>query len=88
MEPVRPRIRLMRPRLAQWPQTRYGGTNGRAENRKGFGGARRRFEWRPRRGDFGDVIGNLSRKSLAANVSIPHVRLGIGGAYSMTHPVT
>src|SRR5947207_2530620 len=38
----------MRPRLAQWPQTRYGGTNGRAENRKGFGGARRRFGWRPR----------------------------------------
>ena len=53
-----------------------------------FGGTRRRFEARQRRSDFGDVIGNLSRKSMAPDVSMPHVRLGKSSAHSTNRPVT
>jgi hypothetical protein len=41
-----------------------------------------------RRSDFGDVIGDLSPKSTAANVSMPDVSLGKSSAHSTNRPVT
>jgi hypothetical protein len=59
-----------------------------SRNLSRLGGTPGRFELQKQRSDFGDVIGRLARKSIAANVSFSYVFLGRLSASSTNRSVT